>query len=107
MAIGRTLAAALAALTASVLFVGAPSWAARRAPSGLVYSSASALVIQNQGPAGSCRSLAAGLDARPDPRCTPGTVNPAVTQAMLGSTICRSGWTSTVRPAESVTAPEK
>lgn len=30
-------------------------------------------------------------------------MNPAVTQANIGSTICRSGWTSTVRPSESYT----
>jgi hypothetical protein len=30
-----------------------------------------------------------------------------VTPATLGATICRSGWTATVRPPESVTGPEK
>lgn len=35
----------------------------------------------------------------PDPRCTPGATNPDVTRATLGSTICQSGWTSTVRPS--------
>ena len=29
---------------------------------------------------------------------TPGVLNPAVTQATIGATICRSGWTKTVRP---------
>ena len=29
---------------------------------------------------------------------TPGALNPAVTQATVGTTICRSGWTRTVRP---------
>jgi hypothetical protein len=48
-----------------------------------------------------------GIYARPDARCTPGALNPAVTQATIGSTICRSGWTSLVRPPTSVTAPEK
>jgi hypothetical protein len=33
-----------------------------------------------------------------DPVRTPGTLNAAVTQATIGSTICRSGWTRTVRP---------
>ena len=51
--------------------------------------------------------IGSGLYARPDPHCTPGAVNPAVTQSTLNSTICRSGWTSTVRPAESITEPEK
>jgi hypothetical protein len=33
-----------------------------------------------------------------DPVRTPGVVNPDVTQATIGSTICVSGWTRTVRP---------
>lgn len=43
----------------------------------------------------------------PDPVCTPGSVNPAVTQATIGSTICTSGWTATVRPSSANTAPVK
>jgi hypothetical protein len=31
-------------------------------------------------------------------RLTPGVLNPAVTQATIRSTICRHGWTATVRP---------
>jgi hypothetical protein len=34
----------------------------------------------------------------PDPACTPGSVDPAVTQANIGSTICRPGYTKQVRP---------
>ena len=33
-----------------------------------------------------------------DPVRTPGVVNPAVTQANIRSTICKRGWTATVRP---------
>ncbi len=36
----------------------------------------------------------------PDPRCTPGVVSTAVTQHNLWSTICRPGYTKTVRPPE-------
>lgn len=43
----------------------------------------------------------------PDPSCTPGATNPAVTQADIGRTICQSGWTATVRPPESYTEPLK
>lgn len=43
----------------------------------------------------------------PDPACTPGAINPAVTQATIGQTICVSGWTKTVRPPTSVTGPMK
>jgi len=39
----------------------------------------------------------------PDPRCTPGSIDPAVTQAGIRSTICKKGWTTTVRPPESQT----
>jgi hypothetical protein len=39
----------------------------------------------------------------PDPRCTPGSIDPHVTQADIRSTICKAGWTSTVRPPESQT----
>jgi hypothetical protein len=35
---------------------------------------------------------------RPDPACTPGSFDPAVTQADLASTICTSGYTAKVRP---------
>jgi hypothetical protein len=81
--------------------------ALHKAPSGLAYSNASARVVQPQPAAGSCHPVGSGLNQRPDGRCTPGTVNPAVTQATIGSTICKSGWTASVRPSESITAPEK
>src|SRR4051794_6243841 len=43
----------------------------------------------------------------PDPSCQPGATNPDVTQSTIGSTICVSGWTSTVRPPTSYTNPLK
>ena len=39
----------------------------------------------------------------PDPACTPGSIDPAVTQKDIRSTICKAGWTATVRPPESQT----
>ena len=39
----------------------------------------------------------------PDRACTPGSIDPAVTQKDIRSTICKSGWTATVRPPESQT----
>jgi hypothetical protein len=42
------------------------------------------------------RSRAHGVLA--DPLRTPGVLNPDVTQANIRSTICRSGWTATIRP---------
>jgi hypothetical protein len=38
-----------------------------------------------------------------DPVRTPGVLNPAVTQATIRSTICRRGWTATIRPPVSYT----
>jgi hypothetical protein len=47
---------------------------------------------------GPCRTRDHGL--LPDPSCTPGAIEPAVTQADIGSTICRTGYTDSVRPPE-------
>jgi hypothetical protein len=38
---------------------------------------------------------------------TPGSLNPDVTQATIGSTVCVRGWTSTVRPPTSYTSALK
>ena len=70
-------------------------------------SSASAHSVQAQPTPGSCHAKGSGLYVEPDPTCTPGSLNPTVTQATIGQTICVSGWTETVRPSESVTEPEK
>lgn len=77
------------------------------ARSGLPVSHASSRVIQRQPPPGSCHARGSGTFSLPDPRCTPGAISAAVTQADIGSTICRSGYTARVRPPESVTEPEK
>jgi len=39
----------------------------------------------------------------PDPTCTPGAINPNVTEDTIATTICRPGWTATVRPPTSYT----
>lgn len=57
-------------------------------------------------PAG-CTIRGASPAVLPDPSCTPGATNPAVTRATLGSTICLSGWTDTVRPSSSFTTSLK
>jgi hypothetical protein len=46
-------------------------------------------------------------DVLPNPARTPGATNPNVTQADINSTICISGWTSTVRPPSSYTTALK
>jgi hypothetical protein len=73
----------------------------------LIVSDASNDVVQAQPAPGSCHAHGYGLMREPDPRCTPGALNPAVTQQTIDQTICVSGWTKTVRPSESVTEPEK
>lgn len=93
---------AAAAPTAAVA-----AMAAATTSGGLPKSSAPGSVVQPQPPAGSCHARGGGLFALPDPRCTPGASNPAVTQATISTTICRRGWTATVRPPRSVTDPEK
>jgi hypothetical protein len=57
--------------------------------------------------AGHCQAKGSGQYVLPDPSCTPGATNPAVTQANIDQTICTSGWTETVRPPESYTEPLK
>jgi hypothetical protein len=48
-----------------------------------------------------------GSPAEPKLALTPGAADPRVTQATIGSTICVSGYTSTVRPPTSYTTPLK
>ena len=43
----------------------------------------------------------------PDPKRTPGSINPNVTTANLTSTICKRGWTATVRPPAAYTGALK
>ncbi len=43
------------------------------------------------------------LTRLPDPACTPGAIDPRVTQTTIRQTICVPGYTATVRPPVSVT----
>ncbi|WP_439654342.1 hypothetical protein [Streptacidiphilus carbonis] len=64
--------------------------------------------VQVQPAAGSCRYGDDHGQPLPDPRCTPGALSPAVTQATLATTICRKGgYTSTIRPPVGITDKEK
>jgi hypothetical protein len=70
-------------------------------------SSAAALVVLHD-PGRVSGTLTGPCHARdygrlPDPHCTPGGIDPAVTQANIRSTICVSGYTSRVRPPEAQT----
>ena len=43
----------------------------------------------------------------PDPARTPGSINPAATQAKLADTVCKSGWAATQRPPAAYTSALK
>jgi hypothetical protein len=58
-----------------------------------------AAVVVSTPTAEGCHSV----NGLPDPACTPGVADPRVTQDNLHSTICVSGYTSTVRPPSSYT----
>lgn len=100
----------LPSLTALALAL--PLLAACKAPAGVVASPAPAPVpgrlasVHDPGEVtgtitGACRYRDGGQ--LPDPRCTPGSIDPAVTQATIRQTICTHGYTATVRPSESQT----
>jgi len=78
-----------------------------RRPASLPVSRASPTVVQPQPDPGSCHATGSGKLSEPDPSCSPGALNPAVTQATIGSTICVSGYSASVRPPERITAKEK
>jgi len=64
--------------------------------------------VQQQPAAGSCHYRYLKGEPLEDPKCTPGAISPAVTQANLTSTICRKGgYTSGIRPSTYVTGKEK
>ncbi|MEO7234352.1 MAG: hypothetical protein ABIW80_03155 [Lapillicoccus sp.] len=53
---------------------------------------------------GTCHYGGSSTTPLPDPSCTPGAVDAAVTQSTLAQTLCRSGgYTASVRPPQAVT----
>ncbi len=54
-------------------------------------------------PPGTCQLGSVAGQPVPDDHCSPGATNPAVTQATIHETICKAGWTATVRPPVAVT----
>jgi hypothetical protein len=67
--------------------------------SAFVISHASSHVVQRQPPPGSCHVRGHAPFNMPDLHCTPGALNPAVTQATIHKTICRSGYFEQHSPA--------
>lgn len=56
----------------------------------------------------SCHYRYDGREPLPDPNCSPGSVDSAVQQGNLGSTVCRrGGYTGSVRPPEALTNAAK
>jgi hypothetical protein len=89
----------------------APAPVAPAAPSSsLIYTGLGWDAGGLQGPMpapGTCHYGSSNGNALPDAACTPGAVNTGVTQANIQSTICTTGYTTTVRPPESMTEPDK
>jgi hypothetical protein len=99
--------------TAAPSTTGHPAASSSRSSTGLVVANGHGWTSAGlDGPipaAGTChlRYTASG-EPLPDPACTPGAVDPTVTQASLSTTVCRKGgYTSSVRPPESITEPFK
>ncbi|SEO01294.1 hypothetical protein SAMN05216267_101589 [Actinacidiphila rubida] len=63
--------------------------------------------VQAQPAAGSCHYRYENGQPLPDLKCTPGAISPAVTQASITTTICKTGYTATIRPSSYVTGKEK
>jgi Excalibur calcium-binding domain len=102
------LAAAVAttvALTAALTFGGSASGAT---PIPFGPGPKTHYTVQKQPKAGSCHYRhTKAKQPLPDTRCTPGARNPKVTQKTIASTICKSGYTTKIRPPASITDKEK
>jgi len=94
------------ALVLALVGVSIPALAASHLPYGP--GPLAHYIVQPQPAAGSCHyRYTTTHQPLPDRACTSGALNPKVTERTIGTTICRSGYTSTIRPPESVTEPEK
>ncbi|MFB7667116.1 hypothetical protein ACFC1R_24760 [Kitasatospora sp. NPDC056138] len=69
----------------------------------------STYTVAAQPAAGTCHyRYTADKQPLPDVNCTPGATSPAVTQANIGGTICKTGgYTSAIRPPANITGKEK
>jgi hypothetical protein len=100
----RRIAAALAG-TGSMLVLGACAPAAAQVPVGPGPTNYS---VQPQPAPGTCHyRTATDGQLLPDPTCTPGATNPKVNDDTLDTTICRPGYTRSIRPPKSITDAEK
>jgi len=113
-AVDTTAAAPTTTTTATTTATGAsvtsmaPASTSVSLPGGLLATDPPHNAVQPFPAAGRCHARQEGNGVLPDPACTPGAVDPHVTDATLESTVCRrGGYTSTVRPPTSVTNSEK
>lgn len=99
----REVIAAAAACVAIVLSgCGAAVADVRVGPGPTNYS------VQPQPAPATCHyRTAADGQTLPDPACTPGAINPQVTQDNLDTTICKAGYSKSIRPPRSITDAEK
>ena len=101
-----SLATALSVLLIGVAACHASAGGGPSAPTGNTASSGPLATEDKNAPMpgpGTCHVGQQDGQPLPDPHCTPGAINPQVTQDTIKDTICRSGWTKTVRPPTSVT----
>lgn len=92
----RTLIASLLALgaTACVPSAAATQYSCGTTPGFCPNPTSPSTASIGPTPVAGCLVIAGTADRR----CTPGALNPNVTQATIGTTICVKGWTATVRP---------
>jgi hypothetical protein len=101
----KIVIAATLAVTASALLIGAAGTAVADVPVG---PGPTYYTVQPQPAPGSCHyRTATDAQTLPDPNCTPGAISPKVTQDTLATTICRTGYTKSIRPPARITEIEK
>jgi hypothetical protein len=91
---------AVAVLALALSGCAGKSTAVKPTPQGRAKSTSAANTALPPAAGGSCHARPGPL---PDPVCTPGVANPNVSQATIKDTICKSGWTATIRPPASYT----
>jgi hypothetical protein len=87
----------IAAAAVSAQLLAGPRAAVPTAPT-------SSGITPTSSPAASPSGISVGL---PNPKFTPGAINPNVTEANVATTICKRGWTATVRPPSAYTSALK
>ena len=101
----RVAITAAFAVTSSLLIIGAAGTAVADVPVG---PGPTNYTYQPQPAPGTCHwRTADNGETLPDPNCTPGATNPKVTQDTLADTICKTGYTKSIRPPHDITDAEK